>query len=175
MLSASSESQTRLSLHAERVRSLEQLVAQCAEELDGLRCQAHSRVVAAALRQLEADKGALERVLAHARDWLAELEVRVRRDARLTAVLGSAVPDSEALLPSEQRCLIEQLKVRVDIVDADFRYREGTKCLTIQWHERTGTPVPPDPTDSRWARIEELLRPGTGLTTSVRRSICGLP
>lgn len=159
MLSASSESQTRLILHAERVRSLERLVAQCAEELDGLRCQAqHSRVVAAALRQLEADKGALERVLAHARDWLAELEARVRRDARLTAVLGSAVPDSEALLPSEQRCLIEQLKVRVDIVDAEFRYREGTKCLTIQWHERTGTPVPPDPTDSLWVRIDELLR-----------------
>ncbi|MFL5993401.1 MAG: recombinase family protein [Streptomyces sp.] len=159
MLSASSESQTRLILHAERVRSLERLVAQCAEELDGLWCQAqHSRVVAAALRQLEADKGALERVLAHARDWLAELEVRVRRDARLTAVLGSAVPDSEALLPSEQRCLIEQLKVRVDIVDAGFRYREGTKCLTIQWHERTGTPVPPDPTDSLWVRIDELLR-----------------
>ncbi|MFF0084252.1 transposase [Streptomyces canus] len=110
------------------------------------------------LRTFVAVQGALERVLAHARDWLAELEARVRRDARLTAVLGAAVPDSQALLPSEQRCLIEQLKVRVDIVDAEFRYREGTKCLTIQWHERTGTPVPPDPTDSLWVRIDELLR-----------------
>ncbi|WP_078631966.1 recombinase family protein, partial [Streptomyces resistomycificus] len=159
MLPASSETQTRLILHAERMRSLKQLVAQCAEELDGLRCPAQrSRFVAAALRQLEADKGALERVLAHARDWLAELEARGRRDARLTGVLGAAVPDSQALLPSEQRCLIEHLNVRVDIADAEFRYREGTKCLTIQWHERTGTPVPPDPTHSLWARIDELLR-----------------
>ncbi|WP_333492227.1 transposase [Streptomyces camelliae] len=46
----------------------------------------------------------------------------------------------------------------MDLVDPEFRYREGTKCLTIRWHERTGTPVPPDPTDSQWARIEDLLR-----------------
>jgi hypothetical protein len=62
------------------------------------------------------------------------------------------------LLPSEQRSLIEQLQVRVDIVDAEFRYREGTKCSAAQWHERTGVPVPADPTDSSWARIDELLR-----------------
>ncbi|MDX3246158.1 transposase [Streptomyces sp. ME18-1-4] len=72
--------------------------------------------------------------------------------------LGAAAPDSQALPPSEQRRLIEQLKVRVDIKEREFRYREGTKCLTIQWHERNGAPVPPDPTDSLWARIDELLR-----------------
>ncbi|MEU0028190.1 recombinase family protein [Streptomyces sp. NPDC006335] len=159
MLSVSSETQTRLMLHAERVRSLKRHVAQCAEELDGFRRQdQHSRVVAAALRQLEADKRALERVLAHAQEWLTELRDRVRRDGRLAAVLGAAAPDSQALLPSEQRRLIEQLKVRVDIADPAFRYREGTKCLTIQWHERTEAPVPPDPSDSLWARIDALLR-----------------
>lgn len=158
-LSVSVETLTRLRLHAERVRSLKQLVAQCAEELDGLRCQAqHSRVIAAAMRQLEADKRALERVLAHAQDWLEELEIRVSRDVRLAAVLGAAAPDSQALLPSEQRYLIEVLEVRVDIADPAFRYREGTKCMTMQWHERSGTPVPPDPTDNLWARVEELLR-----------------
>ncbi|QUC56978.1 recombinase family protein [Streptomyces sp. A2-16] len=159
MLPSASETQRRLDLHAERVRSLERLVAQCAEELEGLRCQApNSRVVAAALRQLDADRRALERVLAHARDWLAELEARVLRDVRLTDVLGVAAPDSQALLPSEQRSLIEQLQVRVDIVDAEFRYREGTKCSAAQWHGRTGVTVPADPTDSSWARIDELLR-----------------
>ncbi|NEB02921.1 recombinase family protein [Streptomyces sp. SID13726] len=159
MLSVSSEAQTRLIQHAERLGSLKRLVAQCAEELDGFRRQdPHSRVVAAALRQLEADKRALERVLVHAQDWLAELEARVGRDARLTAVLGAAAPDSQVLPPSEQRRLIEQLNVRVDITDPEFRYREGTKCLTIQWHEHTGAPVPPEPTDRLWARIDELLR-----------------
>ncbi|MEU9169998.1 recombinase family protein [Streptomyces sp. NPDC048420] len=159
MLPVSFETQTRLILHAGRVRSLKGLVAQCAEELDALRCEAQqSRVVVAALRQIEADKGALERVLAHARDWLVELEARVRRDVRLTAVLGAGAPDIQALSPSEQRRLIEQLKVRVEITDPEFRYREGRKCLTVQWHERTGVPVPPDPTDSLWARIDELLR-----------------
>ncbi|MFE1841292.1 transposase [Streptomyces sviceus] len=28
----------------------------------------------------------------------------------------------------------------------------------MQWHERTGALVPADPTDSLWARIDELLR-----------------
>jgi DNA invertase Pin-like site-specific DNA recombinase len=159
MLPAASETQRRLDLHAERVRFLERLAAQCAEELEGLRCQAqNSRVVAAALRQLDADQRALERVLAHARDWRAELEARVLRDVRLTDVLGAAAPDSQALLPSEQRSLIGQLQVRVDIVDAEFRYREGTKCSAAQWHERTGVPVPADPTDGSWARIAGLLR-----------------
>ncbi|MFF7951667.1 recombinase family protein [Streptomyces griseorubiginosus] len=159
ILQVSSEAQTRLARHTERVRSLERLVAQCAEELDGLRNQAqHSRVVAAALRQLEADQAALERILSHARDWLEELDVRAGRDDRLSAVLGAAAPHSQDLSPSEQRHLIESLEVRVDIADREFRYREGTKCLTMQWHERTGTPVPPDPTDVEWARIEELLR-----------------
>ena len=159
MLPTPSETQTQLILHAERVRSLEELVAQCGVELDGLRRQApHSRIIAAAMRQLEADKGTLERVLAHARDWLDELESRVSRDGRLAAVLGATAPDSRSLLPSEQRCLIESLDVRVDIADPEFRYREGTKCLTMQWHERTGTLVPPDPTDIVWARVEEFLR-----------------
>ncbi|KUM82749.1 hypothetical protein AQI94_38960 [Streptomyces pseudovenezuelae] len=159
MLPASPQAQRRLLLHAERVRSLKRLVAQCDGELDGLRRQArHSRVIAAAVRQLEADKGALERVLAHAQDWLEELETRVSRDDRVAAVVGAAAPDSQALLPSEQRCLLESLKVRVDIADPEFRYREGTKCMTMQWHEGSGTPVPPDPTDSLWPRVEELLR-----------------
>ncbi|WP_158691068.1 recombinase family protein [Streptomyces sp. 351MFTsu5.1] len=159
MLSASPEAQAGLIQHAERVRSLERLVAQCAEELGGLRCQAqHSRVVAAAVRQLAADQGALERILAHARDRLEELEARAGRDVRLSAVLGAAAPDSRDLSPSEQRHLIESLEVRVEIADREFRYREGKKCLTTQWHERTGTPVPPDPTDIQWARVEAFLR-----------------
>ncbi|MEV7981681.1 recombinase family protein [Streptomyces sp. NPDC086519] len=159
ILPASAQAHTQLIRHLERVTSLEWLVAQCAEELDELRCQApHSRVIAAAMRQLEVEKDVFERILAHARDWLAELEDRDGRDARLTAALGVAAPDIRSLSSSEQRRLMESLKVRVDIADPEFRYRKGTRCLTMQWHERTGTPVPPDPTDSRWARIEELLR-----------------
>lgn len=110
------------------------------------------------MRQLEAEKDVFERILAHARDWLAQLEDRDGRDARLTAALGVAAPDIRSLSSSEQRRLMESLKVRVDIAEPEFRYRKGTRCLTMQWHERTGTPVPPDPTDSRWARIEQLLR-----------------
>ncbi|MFF4274662.1 recombinase family protein [Streptomyces sp. NPDC001536] len=159
MLSTSSEVQTRLIRHLERVRSLERLVAQCAEELDGLRCQApQSRVVTAAMRQLESEKEVFERILAHAQDWPTELERRAHKEARLVDVLGAAAPDIRALSSSDQRCLVEELKVRVRIVDSGFRYREGTKCSTTQWHEHTGTLVPPDPEDSQWARIEELLR-----------------
>ncbi|WP_342781919.1 recombinase family protein [Streptomyces griseorubiginosus] len=159
MMPLSSEVQTRLNLHVERVRSLERLVAQGAEELDGLRRQTlPSSVVAAAVRQLRADQGALVRVLAHARDWLEELDAQAGRDGRLSAVLGATAPDSQDLSPSEQRHLIESLGVRVDIADREFRYREGTKCLTMQWHEGTATPVPPDPTDTQWARIDEFLR-----------------
>ncbi|MEW2403842.1 recombinase family protein [Streptomyces sp. NPDC046862] len=159
MLPSSPEGQTHLLRHLERVKSLERLAAQCAEELAALRCQAQpDRVTAAAMRQLETEQGVFNRVLAHARDWLSELENTGGRDARLTAVLGAPAPDIRALSVSELRGLIESIKVRVDIVDPAFRYREGTKCTTIQWHERTGVPVPPDPTDSQWARIEELLR-----------------
>ncbi|TQK96167.1 putative transposase of IS4/5 family DUF4096 [Streptomyces puniciscabiei] len=145
--------------HLERVASLERIVAQCAEELGDLRHQAqHNRVIVAAMRQLEAEQRVLERILAHARDWLSELENLRDGDARRRAVLEAAAPDIRSLSPSEQRRLIELVGVRVDIVDPEFRYREGRKCLTIQWHERTGTPVPPDPTGSQWVRIEDLLR-----------------
>ncbi|MGW0761596.1 recombinase family protein [Streptomyces sp. NPDC002814] len=159
MLPKSSETQARMTQHRDRVRSLKRLVTQRTEELDGLRCQAqHGPVIAAAMRQLEAEQKVFERILVHAQDWLAELESRADRDARLTGVLGAATPDIRSLSPSEQRCLFEAVKVCVDIVDSEFRYREGTRCLTMLWHERTGTPVPSDPTDSQWARIEELLR-----------------
>ncbi|MGW2424185.1 recombinase family protein [Streptomyces sp. NPDC001709] len=158
-LSTSSQAQTQLMRHLERVASLERIVAQCAEELGDLRYQAqHNRVIAVAMRQLEAEQRVFERILAHARDWLSELENLRDTDARRTAVLEAAAPDLRSLSPSEQRRLIELVGVRVDIVDPEFRYREGTKCLTIRWHERTGTLVPPDPTDSQWSRIEDLLR-----------------
>ncbi|MGN5380368.1 transposase [Streptomyces lasalocidi] len=110
------------------------------------------------MRQLEAEQRVFDRILAHARDWLSELENLRDRDARRRAVLEGVAPDIRSLSPSEQRRLMELVGVRVDIADPEFRYREGTKCLTIRWHERTGTPVPPDPTDSQWARIEDLLR-----------------
>ncbi|MGW7205160.1 recombinase family protein [Streptomyces sp. NPDC054837] len=155
----SSEARTQLIRHLERVRALNRLVAQCAEELDGLQGQKRqSRVVAAAMRQLESEKEIFERILAHARDWLTELEGRAHKEAGLVDVLGTAAPDVRALSHSDQRCLVEELRVRVRIVDSGFRYREGTKCLTTQWHEHTGALVPPDPSDSQWARIEELLR-----------------
>ncbi|GGN11763.1 hypothetical protein GCM10011578_038270 [Streptomyces fuscichromogenes] len=123
---ASSQAQTQLIRHPVRVRSLELLIAQCAEEIDGSgRQEQHSRAIAAAMRQLEAEQEAFERILAHARDWLAELEDRVDWAARLTSVLGAAAPDIRSLSSSEQRGLLESLKVRVDIVDPDFRHREG--------------------------------------------------
>ncbi|MEV6836215.1 recombinase family protein [Streptomyces sp. NPDC051133] len=156
---SSSAAQTQLVRHLERVASLGRIVAQCAEELDHLRDQdRHDRVIAAAMRQLEAEQRVFERILAHARDWLSELENLCDRDARCTAVLGAAAPDIHSLLPAEQRRLIELAGVRVDIADPEFRYREGTKCLTVRWHERTGTLVPPDPTDGQWRRVEALLR-----------------
>lgn len=139
MLPTSSAAQTQKMRHLERARSLERLVEQYAEELDGLRDQtSHGRVIAAAVRQLEAEQQVFERILAHATEWLAELESRVDREARLTALLGAAAPEIRVLSSSEQRCLFEAVNVRVDIVNPDFRYREGTKCLTIQWHERMG-------------------------------------
>lgn len=156
---ASDPAQAQLTRHRERVASLECLVAKCAEELDELRGQeVHSRVIAAAVRQLEAERRALERILAHAQGWLSELTASDDRHGRLTAVLKAAVPDIRSLSLSEQRCLIELVEARVEIADPGFRYREGTKCLTVRWHERTGTPVPPDPTDGQWARVERLLR-----------------
>ncbi|MGY5121612.1 recombinase family protein [Streptomyces sp. 900105755] len=158
MMPSSSEASAQFIRHCERVRSLERLVAECAEELDALRRQARpTRAVAAALRQLETEHEAFDRILGHASDWLSELKGLSDGEVRLTAVLGSADPDLRSLSSSEQRSLIESIKVRVDIADSSFRYREGRKCSTALWHERTGTPVPAGPTDSQWARIEGLL------------------
>jgi transposase len=158
MMPTSAEASAQFIRHRERVRSLERLGAECVEELDALRRQARpTRAVSAALRQLEMEHEAFDRILGHASDWLSELKGLSDGDARLTAALGSATPDLRSLSSSEQRCLIESIKVRVDIADSSFRYREGRKCSTALWHERTGTPVPADPTDSQWARIEGLL------------------
>ncbi|WP_159024973.1 recombinase family protein [Streptomyces sp. CB01373] len=150
---------TQLIQHLERVRSLERLAARCAEELDTLRVKTQQdRVIAAAMRQLESEQKAFDRILAYARDWLSELHNLSSKDARTTAVLEAAAPDIRSLSSSEQRRLFESVKVRVDIVDPTFRYREGTRCWTTRWHQRKGTSVPADPTDSQWSRIEELLR-----------------
>ncbi|MFC9283616.1 recombinase family protein [Streptomyces collinus] len=155
----SDPTRTQVIRHRERVASLECLVAKCAEELDELRGQeVHSRVIAAAIRQLETERRALERILAHAQGWLSELAASDDRNERLTAVLEAAAPDIRSLSLSEQRCVIELVEAHVEIADPDFRYREGTKCSTIRWHVHTGTLVPPDPTDSQWAQVERLLR-----------------
>ncbi|WP_461063102.1 recombinase family protein [Streptomyces pseudoechinosporeus] len=158
-LPASSEASTMLIGHIERVRSLDRLMARCREDLEDLRNRAtRDHVVAAAVRQRDSDLEAFGRIVAQARDWLHELEELENRDARLRAVLASATPDIRALSPREQRRMVELTDVRVEITDPAFRYREGTRCSTMQWHQRTGTPVPPDPTDGQWERIEQLLR-----------------
>ncbi|MDX3571050.1 recombinase family protein [Streptomyces sp. ID05-47C] len=159
MLPTSDAASVRLIRHLERVRSLERLVAEYGGELDVLRSRAEGdRIVAAAVRQIESDLEVLRRVLVHAREWLDELKNVDGTAARRTAVLGPVAPDIRSLTQSEQRRVIELTGARVEIVDPTFRYREGRRCLTVEWHQRTGTLVPPDPTDSQWDRIEELLR-----------------
>ncbi|MEU9447027.1 recombinase family protein [Streptomyces sp. NPDC048304] len=129
-LSTSSQAQTQLRRHRERVAFLERIVAQCAEELDDLRRrEQHNRVIAAAMRQLQAEQRAFERILAHAQDWLSELEDLCDREARCTAVLEAAAPDIRSLSPSEQRRLIELMGVRVDIVDPHFPVPRGNEVL----------------------------------------------
>ncbi|MGY4979862.1 transposase [Streptomyces sp. 900105755] len=128
-------------------------------ELAALQRRAHPpRAVAAAIRQLDMEHEAFKRILGHARDRLGELEGRSHEEARLTAVLGAAHPDIRSLSSSAQRRLTESIKMRVDIVDPAFRHREGRQCSTALWHLSSGTPVPVDPTDNQWARIESLLR-----------------
>ncbi|KUO15094.1 recombinase family protein [Streptomyces dysideae] len=159
MLPISDDASVHLIRHIERVRSLERLVAEYGGELDVLRSRVEGdRIVAVAVRQIESDLEVLRRVLVHAREWLDELENVDGTAARRTAVLGSVAPDIRSLTQSEQRRMIELTGARVEIADPTFRYREGTRCLTVEWHQRTGTLVPPDPTDSQWDRIEELLR-----------------
>ncbi|MFJ5271957.1 recombinase family protein [Streptomyces sp. NPDC088358] len=149
----------RLSGHTARVALLDQLAAERRQDLQEARgMTAPDHLVAAAVRQIESDLGALGRIAAHARDWLHELEASVLRDAPLRAVLASPTPDVLALPPREQRRLVELLDVRVEVADPTFRYREGTKCLTMQWHQRTGELIPPDPTDGQWERVDRLLR-----------------
>lgn len=149
----------RLTRQAARVALLDQLAVERRRDLQEARgMTAPEHLVAAAVRQIESDLGALGRIAAHARDWLHELEASILRDAPLRAVLSSPTPDVLTLPPREQRRLVELLDVRVEVADPTFRYREGTKCLTMQWHERTGELVPSDPTDGQWERVDRLLR-----------------
>lgn len=158
-LPSAGQASATLIRHLERVRSLDRLAARYRQELDALRSRGEQGLIAeAATRQLESDVEVVGRILAHARDWLRELENEGNRDNRLRTVLASPAPDIRTLSPSEKRRIIELVEVRVEMMDPAFRYREGTRCLTTEWHLRTGTPVPPDPTDCQWARIEELLR-----------------
>ncbi|MGI5458408.1 recombinase family protein [Streptomyces sp. CA-249302] len=143
--------------HVERVEALERISRQYRDELDRLRTRVQvDLVVRAGARQLESDLNALDRILGHARDWLHELE-QGDRGAWLRTFLASSSPDIRTLLSCEQRRVAELVDVRVDIVDSRFRYREGTRCSTTLWHERTGTLIPPSPDDGQWEQIQQLL------------------
>lgn len=149
----------RASRHAERVALLDQFATRRRQYLDEVRAlAAPDHVVAAAAQQIESDLRVLGRIAAHARDWLREIEDLARRDGLLRAALAAPTPDILALPPREQRRMIELVDVRVEVADPAFRYREGTKCLTMRWHQRTGELIPPDPTDAQWKRVDQLLR-----------------
>ncbi|MFC9844509.1 transposase [Streptomyces sp. NPDC060223] len=110
------------------------------------------------MRQLESDMQVFGRILAHARDWLRELEDLGHKDSGLKAVFVSDTPDIRTLPPSDRRRVVEWSDVRVEIADPTFRSREGRECSTTEWHRRTGTPVPTDPTDGQWEHVDRLLR-----------------
>lgn len=158
-VSVSAADPMRLTRHAARVTLLDRLAAERRQDLrEARRMTAPDHLVAAALRQIASDLDALGRIAAHARDWLHELEASILRDAPLDAVLASPTPDVLVLPPGEQRRLVELLDVRVEVADPTFRYREGTKCLTMRWHQRTEQLIPPDPDDAQWERVGLLLR-----------------
>ncbi|MGW7527383.1 transposase [Streptomyces sp. NPDC054783] len=73
-----------------------------------------------------------ERILAHARNWLSELENLCNADAWRTAVLEAAAPDIRSLSPSEQRRLIELVGVHVDLLRSRYRAHHFRSPLDLR-------------------------------------------
>ncbi|MFD3932554.1 recombinase family protein [Streptomyces sp. NPDC058614] len=152
----------RVDLHQKRVKELSDAVAGLEEALQGLDQSASAEVsarfiAAAAARQVEADLQSLREIMTEAQKWLRVLERSVAWSVSLNEFFAAARPDVRALSAAESYQVIGLLDVRVRLSDAAFRHREGRTCQALDWHRRTGTLVPSDPSDAQWEQIDALL------------------
>ncbi|MET9495046.1 transposase [Streptomyces sp. NPDC006552] len=109
----------------------------------------------AVLRQLDEDVLRATRMLATAREVLAEYEAaataaRTDREALALAAGGGAMS-----LAQLQR-VFELLEVRARPLER-VRQRTGVGCKVTDWHLQTGVLVPDDVTEARWEVVEEAM------------------
>ncbi|MER7177562.1 transposase [Streptomyces mesophilus] len=149
-------------LSADRVKRLQLVVSQYERALDSLAAlgpgDAAQLIVSTTSPRLEADVACLRDIETEASAWLAELEGVSPGMNPAGQPLSSDMLSLREMPPEQRRALVASANVCVRLVDPAFRYREGTRCRTMLWHLRTGTLVPPDPSDAQWQQVESLLR-----------------
>ncbi|WP_306323637.1 MULTISPECIES: recombinase family protein [unclassified Streptomyces] len=113
----------------------------------------------AAAERLQEELDDLHRQRAVAAEWLAGREAHdTRRDDLLDAIATGA--SRAAPLRPDQVCgLLEAFGVAVHCATREALYKQGVRCPVGEWHEKTGTLVPPAPTGEEWQTVLDVLLP----------------
>jgi DNA invertase Pin-like site-specific DNA recombinase/transposase len=115
------------------------------------------KIMAAAVRDLQAEMERFVEQRDLARQWLDEYREYERQALNLSAIAESAKERLDNLSSVEQKEIFEMFNLKVVPGATNLVRRSGVRCAVMNWHYETGTLVPPDPTDEEWAKVEAYL------------------
>ncbi|MFD3511775.1 recombinase family protein [Streptomyces sp. NPDC058657] len=137
----------------EKVAAQEDLINRQVPEY--LRAGVDARILKASVERLQEELESMRKQKSIAEHWLETYVLHERRSSSLTGAGG--VQAGMSLEERQQLFALFRIEVRLDA--REHRLKPGVKCEVGEWHWKTGTLVPPDPTDVEWQAVLETLRP----------------
>ncbi|MFD3941781.1 recombinase family protein [Streptomyces sp. NPDC058579] len=113
--------------------------------------------VEAAIKPLEEELAALERLRAEALSWQREAHLGSRRASDLARIAEAARHNLSDLTPELMAELVDLLDIEARVTRAVPR-QQGVSCRITEWFVEKDRSVP-ELTDEAWALVEPLLRP----------------
>ncbi|MEU8945989.1 recombinase family protein [Streptomyces sp. NPDC048489] len=110
-----------------------------------------------ATQELNMELEALRASLAETEAWLAECDSVSRRARNMVDLIERAKGRMHTLDLERQAEVLDMFDIRVTPEEHRFARRSGRRCAVTAWHGESGTPVPPDPDDTAWSQVQDVL------------------
>lgn len=136
-------------------------------------------VMKASVKSLEEELADLREQRNLAERWLEESAEFDRRARHLVDIANRAEAQPHSIGLEERKEIFEMLDVRVVPGEMPSTLKPGVKCEVSEWHWRTRTLVPQDPSDAAWEAVLVVLRqhfPKRHFTSKydIRQQLCGM-
>lgn len=115
-------------------------------------------VLKASVKEMQQELEEFRKQKKFAEQWLEAYAEYERQAHNLVDIANNARERLENMTLEERKEIFDMFNIRVAPGTMENTSKPGAKCDVSQWHWKTGTLVPPDPTDEEWEAVLTVLR-----------------